>query len=58
MVGSIFDASDVKLLFEIIFLPIWGGYFFVLFLCVVNLDVGKFGPHPVVGYGCQGGLSF
>ena len=52
MVGSIFDASDVKLLFEIIFLPIWGGYFCVLFLCVVNLDVGKFGPHPVGGYGC------
>ena len=27
-------------------------------LCVVDLTLGKFGPHPGGSYGGQGGLSF
>jgi hypothetical protein len=36
---------------------LWEGTF-VFHFCLVNLAVGKFGPHPVGGYGCQGGQSF
>ena len=34
-----------------------GDVLFFLF-CLGDLAVGKFGPHPVGGYGCQGGQSF
>ena len=35
---------------------LWEGTFVFRF-CVVNLAVGKFRPHPVGGYGYQGGQS-
>ena len=31
-----------------------GGCTFFFLFCLGDLAVGKFGPHPVDGYGCQG----
>ena len=36
-------------------IAIRGRVLLCMFFCVVNLDVGKFGPYPVGGYGYQGG---
>ena len=39
-------------------IAIWGDVLFFPLFCLGDLAVGKFGPHPVGGYGCQGGQSF